>query len=67
MTIHDGAWPETITDPKVKQLLENYLRYSNASNPRHPDEASEEKFAALFTAQGVYQLAQKKAKGPKGK
>jgi hypothetical protein len=66
MTIHEGAWPDTITDPKVKQLLENYLRFSNASNPHHPDQASEEKFASLFTTHGVYQLAQKKAKGQKG-
>lgn len=64
--IHDGAFPDTIKDPKVKKLLEDYLHLSNASNPKHPSNADEDAFAALFTQDGVYQMASKSAKGPKG-
>ena len=64
--ILDGAFPDSLTDPKVKALMEEYFRSSNASNPRHPDEASEEGFASLFTKDGVYQMASKKAQGHDG-
>lgn len=65
--ILDGAFPDSLTDPMVKALMEEYFRSSNASNPKHPDEASEEGFARLFTKDGVYQLASKKAQGHDGK
>ncbi|KAI9715406.1 MAG: hypothetical protein M1828_000866 [Chrysothrix sp. TS-e1954] len=62
--IYEGAWPDSITHPGVKKLLEDYLRLSNASNPKNPHDKSEEAFAALFADDGVYQLASKKAQSP---
>ena len=65
MTIHEGAFPDTITDPKVKKLLEDYLSISNASN-KSKEKENEEKFAQLFAQDGVYQLASKRAQGHDG-
>ena len=65
--IAEKAWPDTLTDEAVIELLKNYMNLSNSSNPTHPEEPSEEAFAELFTENGVYELASKKAKGRDGK
>ena len=66
MTIHDEAWPDGLNDQVAIELLKSYMQLSNASNPTHPDEASEESFAKLFTADGVYELGSKRAQGRSG-
>ncbi len=65
--INDNAWPPNLTDKAVIELLKTYMNLSNASNPAHPEEPSEEAFAELFTKDGVYEVASKKAKGQDGK
>lgn len=66
MTIHDQAWPDSPKDQAVINLLKTCMQLPNASNPTHPDEASEESFANLFTADGVYELGSKRAHGHSG-
>ena len=66
MTIHPEAWPDGLQDEAVITLLKDYMQLSNASNPTHPDEASEEGFASLFTPDGIYELGSKSAQGYDG-
>ena len=61
--IEDTAWPPTLTDSAVIELLKTYMNLSNSSNPAHPEEPSEEAFAELFTEDGVYEIADKRAEG----
>jgi hypothetical protein len=65
--IADKAWPDTLTDKAVIELLKTYMNLSNSSNSAHLEQPSEEAFAGLFTEDGVYELASKKAKGRDGK
>ena len=67
MTIHDEAWPDTLKDQAAIDLLKTYMQLSNASNPAHPDDADEESFASLFTADGIYELGSKRAQGQTGR
>ena len=65
--IEDKAWPESLRNKEVIEALKEYMNLSNSSNPAHPEEPAEEAFAKLFTDDGVYELASKKASGHQGK
>lgn len=67
--IDTDAWPKSITGSEIQQLLENFLKLSNAPNHANQgDYSSEENFADLFDpVNGVYQLASEKAEGKEGK
>ncbi|KUI73357.1 hypothetical protein VM1G_08716 [Cytospora mali] len=63
-SIRKDAWPDTITDSEVRQLLESFYELSNAANSARDFDANERAFAELFDPQdGVYQLASKRAEG----
>ncbi|ROW16511.1 hypothetical protein VPNG_02794 [Cytospora leucostoma] len=63
-TIDDNAWPDSLTDPETRQLLETFYELSNAPNSASDIDANEEALADLFhPVKGVYQLASRRAEG----
>lgn len=66
--INQDAWPDSITDPEVRKLLETFYELSNAANSASDTDTNEKAFADLFDPEkGVYQLASRKAEGRDGK
>ncbi|ROV91613.1 hypothetical protein VSDG_07898 [Cytospora chrysosperma] len=62
--INQDAWPDSITDPEVRKLLETFYELSNAANSASDTDTNEKAFADLFDPEkGVYQLASRKAEG----
>lgn len=65
--IQPDAWPDSITDPDIRQVLETFYELSNSANSAKDIDANEKAFADLFDSEkGVYQLASKKAEGRDG-
>ncbi|KAE8441194.1 hypothetical protein EG329_005626 [Mollisiaceae sp. DMI_Dod_QoI] len=62
MTILPGAFPNTVS-PAVKELMEKHFQLSNAPSTHNSHEADEEAFAALFTPNGLYELAEVQNQG----
>ena len=65
--IAKDAFPDTIKDAGIKELLMTYMHLSNSPNAAHPGDPDEKAFVELFTDTGTYEIGPQNAKGRDGR